>query len=77
MTEDVYLEIIVREPGWLSRSSVQLLISAEVMISQFMRSGLFELCIDSVNLAWDSLSLPLSLPLPCAYTLSSPFFLSK
>ena len=28
------------------------------------------LCADGVEPAWDSLSLPLSLPLPCSYLLS-------
>ena len=49
-------------PGWLSHSNVQLLVSAQVTISQFCE---FELHIglraDSAKPAWDSLFLSLSL----------------
>ena len=52
-------------PGWLSWLSVQLLVSAQVMISWFHE---FEphtgLCTASTEPAWDSLSLPFSLRLP-------------
>ena len=46
-------------PGWLSQLSVRLLISAQVVISQFVSSsprvGLFA---EGVEPAWDSLSAP-------------------
>ena len=53
-------------PGWLSGLSVQLLIFVQVMILWFVNSSpMFQLCADSVEPAWDSLSLPLSaLPNP-------------
>ena len=60
-------------PGSLSRLSVQLLVSAQDMVSRFCefkpRVGL---CADRTKLAWDSLSLSLSLPLPhsCSLCLS-------
>ena len=57
----------VGAPGWLSQLSVQLLVSAQVMISRFRE---FEphitFCTDSVESAWDSLSLSLSLSLSFA-----------
>ena len=57
--------MIIGVPGWLSQLSVQLLVSSQVMISQFCefkpRVGL---CADSAEPAWDSLSPLLSLPLP-------------
>ena len=49
-------------PGWLSRLSVRLLVSAQVTISWFL-----SLSNDSADPTWDSLSLPLSLPLPCSH----------
>ena len=48
-------------PGWLSWTSVRLLMSAQVMISQFVGLSPASGCALT---AWDSLSLPLSLPLP-------------
>ena len=52
-------------PEWLIRLSVQLLISAQVMISRFVslspKSGSV---LSSADHAWDSPSLPL--PLPCS-----------
>ena len=47
-------------PGWLSRLSVWLLISAQVTISRSLSSSL----TDSIEPAWDSLSHSLSLPRP-------------
>ena len=50
-------------PGWLSRLSIRLLISAQVMISRFLRSSPV---LGSVLTAWSLLrifSLPLSLSL--------------
>ena len=49
-------------PGWLSRLSVKLLISAQVMISRFVGS--------STEPAWESLSPFLSAPPPLAVSLS-------
>ena len=55
---------------WLSQLSVRLSVSAQAMISRFCE---FEphigLYADSAEPAWDSLSLPLSLPLPCSHCL--------
>ena len=45
-------------PGWLSRLSTQLLISAQVMISRFMSLSPVGLYADSTGPAWDSLSAP-------------------
>ena len=63
-----YTKHITGAPGWLSRLSVQLLISAQVMISRFVRLFCETECqvrlyADGTNPAWDSLSPPLSLPL--------------
>ena len=58
-------------PGWLSQLSVQLLILAQVMISQFM--GLNP-TLGSALTAWDSLSLSLSAPPLLVHT---PLSLSK
>ena len=53
--------------------SVQLLVSAQVMISQLDFEPRIRLCAGSAEPAWDSLSLPLSAPPPmvhsCALTL--------
>ena len=59
-------------PGWLNGLSVRLLVSAQVMISQF---GEFEprveLCADGAEPAWDSLSSPsLLAPPPLMLSLS-------
>ena len=48
-----------RAPGWLSQLSVHLLILAQVMISRF--EPRVKLCIVSMEPAWDSLSLSLTL----------------
>ena len=54
-------------PGWLSLLSVRLLVSAQVVISQFREfEPRIRLCADSAEPAWDSLSLPPPLPLPCS-----------
>ena len=57
-------------PGWLIRSSVQLLIWAQVMISLSMSLSPTLDYADSEGPAWDSLSLPLSLALSCLCSLS-------
>ena len=44
-------------PGWLSWSSIQLLISAQVVISVFVGSSLASGSADRAEPAWDSLSL--------------------
>ena len=65
----------LRVPGWPSPLSVQLLILAQVVISQFVGVRGFEphigFCTDSMEPACDSLSLSLSLPLsvPPPFTL--------
>ena len=61
-------EVNVGAPGWLSRLSVCLLVSAHVMISWFVSSfqPCIGLCADSVEPAWDSLSLHLQ----CVLSLS-------
>ena len=51
-------------PRWLSRVSVRLLISAQVMISQLVGLGL------STESAWDSLSPSFSAPPPLALSFS-------
>ena len=68
-------------PGWLSRLSVKLLISAQVMISRFVGSieTRIGLCADSTEPAWDSLSLSLSLSsllLPHLHTFACTLSLS-
>lgn len=53
--------------GWLSRLSARLLISAQVVISQFHESEFHvRLCTDPAESAWDSLSLSV----PCSHSLS-------
>ena len=48
-------------PGWLSRLSIQLLVSAEVMSLRFREfEPLIGLCADSAESAWDALSPSLS-----------------
>ena len=47
-------------PGWLSWLSIRLLVVAQVMISQFEFEPHIGLCADSVESAWDSLSLSLN-----------------
>ena len=57
-------------PGWLSWLSVQLLVSAQVMISCFVGSSpRVRLCVDRAGPAWDSLSpsLSASLPFPVSF----------
>ena len=58
-------------PGWLSQRSVQLLVSAQVMSSQF---GSSSPALGSVLRVWNLLGIPclsLSLcPLPCSLSLS-------
>ena len=49
-------------PGWFSRLSVQLLISAQIMISEFVRSSPTSCYTDSMGPVWDSLSPSLSAP---------------
>ena len=51
-------------PGWLSPLSGGPLILAQVMILPFVSLRPVGLCADSTELAWDSLSLPFSPPLP-------------
>ena len=50
--------------GWLNQLSVQLLMLAQVMISQFMSLSPESGSAVTTESAWVSLSLPLSLPLP-------------
>ena len=52
--------------GWLSRLSIQLLVSAQVMISWFRDSSPGSGSALTVQGLGCSLSLPLSLPLPCS-----------
>ena len=54
-------------PGWLSRLSAQLLVSAQVMISRFMRSSPTSVSTES---AWDSLSLSVPPRLVLSHCLS-------
>ena len=51
--------------GWVSQLNIQLLVSAQVMISQFVSLSPIS---GSALRAWDALSLPLSLPLPNSLT---------
>ena len=63
-------EKLLRAPEWLSRLSFWLLISAQVMISWFVR---LSHKYSSVLIAWSLLgilSLPLSVPLPSSLSLS-------
>ena len=49
-----------RAPGWLSQLTVQLLISAQVIISRVPEfEPCIRLCADSSQPTWDSTSLPL------------------
>ena len=57
--------------GWLSRLSVRLLISSQVMISRFVRESPVPGSALSAEPAWD-----LSLPLPCAHARVQAFSLS-
>ena len=60
-----------RAPGWLSRLSVRLSVSAQVMISQLRKfEPLLGLCADSAEPAWDSPSIPVSSPPPLILSLS-------
>ena len=52
--QQVHEKMLHKAPGWLSWLSARFLISAQVMISGVMSS---RLCADSVEPAWDSLSL--------------------
>ena len=64
---------VLGAPAWLSQLSVWLLVLAQVRISQFCEfKPCMELCTDSTKPAWDSFSLPFSLPLPnsCCLSLS-------
>ena len=57
--------------AWVAQSlSIGLLISAQVVISGFTGSSPMLGSADSVAPAWDSLSLPFSLSLPCLLFLS-------
>ena len=57
-------------PGWLSWLSIQLLVSAQVMISQFCEfEPSIRLRADSVEPAWDSLSPSHSAPSPFVLSL--------
>ena len=60
----------MRAAGWLSRLSVRLLISAQVMISRFVASSPVLGSVLSVEPAWDSLSLSLCPSLAHAVSLS-------
>ena len=51
-------------PGWLSRLSIQLLISSHVMISQFTSSSSTSGSVLTAGSLLGILCLPLSLPLP-------------
>ena len=52
-------------PGWLSQSSVRLLVLAQVMISQLVDlSPALASVLAAVDPTWDSLSPSLSAPLP-------------
>ena len=58
-------------PGWLSRLSAWLLVSAQVMISRFHEfKPCIRLCADSVESPWDSLTPFLSVPPPLMLSLS-------
>ena len=61
-------------PGWLRWLSIQLLISAQVMISWFMSSSPASGCALTVRSLLEILSLPLSLCPPCPdlYILTYP-----
>ena len=60
--------------GWLSHKSVQLWMLAQVMISRVCDfEPLIGLCADGAESACDSLSVLLSVPLPCSCSL----FLSR
>ena len=63
------MKIILREPGWLSQLSVQLLISAQLMISQFVGWS----PASGSGLAVQSLLriLSLSLTFPCSLFLKT------
>ena len=65
------------EPEWLSQLSIRLSISAQVMISWFVRSSpVLGSALGStlgMEPAWDSLSLLLPLPLPCISSHALPF----
>ena len=71
----------LRAPGWLSWLNIRLLVSAQaqVTISRLHEfEPLIRLCADRRESAWDSLFLPLSLPLPCSCSLpSSPLKINK
>ena len=54
------LRISYGAPGWFSWLSVQLLVSAQVMISWFMSSSPHQVHAGGAESAWDSLSLLLS-----------------
>ena len=58
--------------GWLSPLSIQLLVSAQVMISGFLSlsPACIGLCADSVKPAWDSISLVLCPSPTCSLSLS-------
>ena len=58
-------------PGWLSQVSVWLLVLAQITISQFCEiEPRVRLCADSVEPAWDSLFLSLSVPPLLVHSLS-------
>ena len=58
-------------PGWLSLLILRLLVSAQVMISQFRSSSpLSGSALTAAGSAWDSLAPSLSLPLPHLLSIS-------
>ena len=59
-------------PERLSRLSIQLSISAQVMISRSVRSSLMSVSVLTVQNLLGILSRPLSLPLPCLYLHTRP-----
>ena len=70
-------EKIPGAPGWLSQLSVLLLVSAQVMISQFMSSRPVLGSVLTARSPLGILSLPLSLPLPYSGSLSLSLRINK
>ena len=57
-------------PGWFSQLSVQLVVSSQVIISQFVSLSPASSSTLAKQTLLGILSLPLSLPLPCSFCLS-------
>ena len=68
---------LCRAPGWLSWLSILLLISAQVMISWFMRSSPALAFALNMKPAWDYLSPSLSPPPSLMLSLSLKIFFFK